>query len=361
MSTENQDETLESTPQESQETSTIDFVVHPTIDVILARDKSRRAKSDDPGWKYAWWPDLTDKNKIQCMLCGKITKGGIKRQKEHLIGGYSDVGQCSKTTTTIMAEMRLWLSRSKKRKIDALYHPVKEVGGSTQAISEEPKKSAPSSSSGIPSKEGKKIGPLDVMCKDNLKTFVLERRQRLRGGQQTVIEDHFKKKEKEMIDNFFCDFLYECGLPFNLITKLSLEILCEAIGYYGRSYKPPSLHQVRKPLLEKKYNDVTTIRSELEVHWRKYGVTLMTDGWTDRRQRSIVNFLCNCPEGTFYLYSIDTSAHEKTASYLLNLIEDAITEVGEANVVQVCTDNAANYVLAGYYIFFHPKLVLAFY
>jgi hypothetical protein len=193
----------------------------------------------------------------------------------------------------------------------------------------------------------KKVGPLDVLCKDNLRTFVLERRQRTRKGQQTIIEDHFKKKEKELVDEFFVDVLYECGLPFNLVTKASVEILCEAIGRYGRGYKPPSMHQVRKPLLEKKYNDVTSIRGEHEIHWRKYGVTLMTDGWTDRRQRSIVNFLVNCPEGTFYLYSIDTSSHEKTAPYLLNLIEDAISEVGEENVVQVCTDNAANYVLAG--------------
>ena len=43
---------------------------------------------------------------------------------------------------------------------------------------------------------GKKVGPLDVLCTKNLRTFVIERRQR-KGRQQTVIEDHFKKKEKE--------------------------------------------------------------------------------------------------------------------------------------------------------------------
>ena len=38
------------------------FTLHPSIDYVLARDKSRRAKSNDPGWKYAWWPTLGDKN-----------------------------------------------------------------------------------------------------------------------------------------------------------------------------------------------------------------------------------------------------------------------------------------------------------
>ena len=83
------------------------------------------------------------------------------------------------------------------------------------------------------------------------------------------------------------------------------------------------------------------------MHWKKYGVTLMSDGWTDRRQKSLINFLVNCPEGTFYLYSVDASSHEKTADYLLTLVENAITHVAKEHVVQVCTDNAANYVLAG--------------
>ena len=29
------------------------FTLHPSVDLVLARDKSRRAKSNDPGWKYA--------------------------------------------------------------------------------------------------------------------------------------------------------------------------------------------------------------------------------------------------------------------------------------------------------------------
>jgi hypothetical protein len=72
----------------------------------LACDKTRQAKFDDSDWKYAWWSDLEDKNTVQCLLCGKKTKGKIKRQKEHLIGGYSDVRKYSKTTTAIANKMK---------------------------------------------------------------------------------------------------------------------------------------------------------------------------------------------------------------------------------------------------------------
>ena len=45
--------------------------------------------------------------------------------------------------------------------------------------------------------------------------------------------------------------------------------------------------------------------------------------------------------------SIYASAQFKNATYLCEAIEEVIADVGEENVVQVVTDNAANYVAAG--------------
>jgi hypothetical protein len=327
--------------------------VHPSIDPHLAKDPSRRAKSQDPGWKYAWWPDLKDKNVLQCLLCGKKTSAGIKRQKEHLIGGYPNTTKCPKTSREIATEMLQWLAKTgrsaAKQNVqifqdDRCDVEAQSTRGSNNAV--RPQHTNKGSSSGSQQVATKKIGPLDVLCRDDLYTFVHERRLR-KGGTQTILEDHLKKKEKAMVDDIFGDMLYECGIPFNIVNKPIVEVLCEAIGRYGRGYRPPTYHQVRKPILEKKYEEVMKLKESYEVHWRRYGVTLMTDGWTDQRQRSLVNFLVNCPEGTFYLYSVDTSENEKTGEFLLSLIMQAMDYVGVSNVVQVCTDNAANYVLAG--------------
>ena len=48
-----------------------------------------------------------------------------------------------------------------------------------------------------------------------------------------------------------------------------------------------------------------------------------------------------------FLKSIDASAHIKNATYLCEVIEEVIAEVGEQHVVQVVTDNAASYVATG--------------
>lgn len=48
-----------------------------------------------------------------------------------------------------------------------------------------------------------------------------------------------------------------------------------------------------------------------------------------------------------FLKSIDASDRVKDANLLFELLDEVVMEVGVANVVQVVTDNASNYVLAG--------------
>ncbi|XP_050889717.1 uncharacterized protein LOC127095008 [Lathyrus oleraceus] len=75
----------------------------------------------------------------------------------------------------------------------------------------------------------------------------------------------------------------------------------------------------------------------------------MTDGWTDQKRRTIINFLVNSPMGTFFLKSIDASSISKTTDKVFKMMDDIVEEVGEENVVQIVTDNVANYKLADKY------------
>jgi hypothetical protein len=51
--------------------------------------------------------------------------------------------------------------------------------------------------------------------------------------------------------------------------------------------------------------------------------------------------------GTMFIKSIDASAYVKDAQLLCELLDNFIQEIGPQYVVQVITDNAANYVVAG--------------
>ena len=73
----------------------------------------------------------------------------------------------------------------------------------------------------------------------------------------------------------------------------------------------------------------------------------MSDSWTDQKGRTLINFLVSCPKGTMFIKSVDASAQIKDARILCDLLDVFILEVGEQHVVQVITDNAANYVATG--------------
>jgi hypothetical protein len=73
----------------------------------------------------------------------------------------------------------------------------------------------------------------------------------------------------------------------------------------------------------------------------------MSDGWTDRKGRSLLNFLVHCPRGTMFIKSMDASSHVKEEALLCQLINVVIQEIGLHNVVQIITYNAVNYVVVG--------------
>ena len=65
------------------------------------------------------------------------------------------------------------------------------------------------------------------------------------------------------------------------------------------------------------------------------------------RGRTLVNFLVNNPYGDVFLKSVDVSAFVKDANFLFEMLDEVEGEVGEELVIQVITDNVANYKRAG--------------
>ncbi|KAF1898919.1 hypothetical protein Lal_00019040 [Lupinus albus] len=86
---------------------------------------------------------------------------------------------------------------------------------------------------------------------------------------------------------------------------------------------------------------------EHKAEWKKFGCTIITDGWTNKRRRTILNFLVHSPKGTFFFKSIDESHIAKTFHRIFKMIDEVVEEIREDNVVQVVTNNTSNYKAAG--------------
>ena len=70
----------------------------------------------DPRWKYAWLPNEPDLNTIICIFCDKVTKGGIYRHKQHLVGGHRNAKKYMKCFNHVRQETKDYLNRKKNQK-----------------------------------------------------------------------------------------------------------------------------------------------------------------------------------------------------------------------------------------------------
>jgi hypothetical protein len=123
--------------------------------------------------------------------------------------------------------------------------------------------------------------------------------------------------------------------------------MLELVAKHGKGFKPPSYHEIRVKYLKKHVETTKEIVEKHRKSWKATGCTIMTDGWTDKKRRTILNFLVNSPMGTVFLKSIDASNISKITEKVFQMMDAIVEEVGEENVVQVVTENAANYKASG--------------
>ncbi|XP_057985276.1 uncharacterized protein LOC131170224 [Hevea brasiliensis] len=71
------------------------------------------------------------------------------------------------------------------------------------------------------------------------------------------------------------------------------------------------------------------------------------NGWADKKQHTLINFLVNSPKGNFFIEFVDAPEHLKTGDEIYELLNRFVKHVREANMVQVVTDNASNCELIG--------------
>ncbi|WVZ78409.1 hypothetical protein U9M48_026122, partial [Paspalum notatum var. saurae] len=306
-----------------------------------AKDPKRKARSNDPGWKYGFWPDVGKKDSVKCIFCKKVISAGIGRFKQHLAGGYVDAGKCGDAPALVRAEMRAYIQKRSKAVLPTEESKPAEDEEEEPAEDEpepQPSSGTKKTSIGAKSKEGKRT---------QASIKVVAERHKSKKSQATLEYSTKTKEAKQIVDDHVADFFYENAIPFNVINSRSWEIMVESIGQFGPGYRSASYHDLRNPLLDRAVDRAQKLRKKHEDAWKEYGCTIMSDAWTDTRHRHLINFLANSPAGTFFLGSVNASREIANANMLADLLGKHIDLVGKEHVVQLVTDNGSNYKAAG--------------
>ena len=118
------------------------------------------------------------------------------------------------------------------------------------------------------------------------------------------------------------------------------------IIYVGMSIESPSQYEIKSKYLEMKYKDMEAYVNIQRKKLETYGCTIMCDGWIGPTKLSIINFMVYSKGSTIFLKSVNDLDKIKDNKYIYGLLKDVFKEVGEANVVQVVTDNGLAFVKA---------------
>ncbi|XP_028096699.1 uncharacterized protein LOC114296593 [Camellia sinensis] len=142
-------------------------------------------------------------------------------------------------------------------------------------------------------------------------TFVMKKSGR---QNQKTLNQMFKKEERDDVCQIIAHFFYTSAIPFNCVNNPIFPFMVKKIGDYGKGLVPPSFHEIRVTFLKKEVHETLQLVDEFKEQWKKTGYT---------------------------------SNISKMGEKVFEILDEVVEKVEEENVVQVVTDNASNYKLAG--------------
>ena len=93
-------------------------------------------------------------------------------------------------------------------------------------------------------------------------------------------------------------------------------------------YVPPGSEKLRTTLLVMAKNEVDKILEPIRSTWPSFGVSIVSDGWTDPARHPHINFMVSSHNGPMFLKAVDALGKYKDAHFMGELFIKIIEEVG---------------------------------
>ncbi|KAH7278565.1 hypothetical protein KP509_38G046800 [Ceratopteris richardii] len=279
----------------------------------------------DPYWRYIQKIGSYSgggSRRWKCSFCGYEKTESVTRVKDHLAKvSCKDIAPCMAVPDVFAAlqgwkKMRLGIHDSTNR------DQSQEVGDSMPSTI--PCSSNVSMIKRPRSEEGTSEGPTS-----------------LKASMQKV---HIKEATQEMRQLFI-----RCAIPFNVARTTQWKRFVKVTSRIGYEWEGPSGETLRTTELKREKACIMGQLDYLQDAWKKYGCSIVCDGWSDIRKRRVYNVLISSCMGTMFWRAIDAFVVGLTitGAFLYTHIEKVIEEIGPKNVVQMITDNGSNCVSMG--------------
>ncbi|PIA52901.1 hypothetical protein AQUCO_01000639v1 [Aquilegia coerulea] len=310
-------------------------------------------KAKHMAWKHCSSVD-GNHNAVTCKYCGRtFLGGGITRFKRHLASGDPNVKICAKTGKDVRNLFRQVVDQAVQRR-------------NAKAVAE---KNFQDALLHIDDSDEDEYSDEDPELRDFQRrrhsSFVGSNKERGSGSgsgsrrqTQSSINNLFRsgsvtsrsRRWGQKFKNLFTKMAHYDGINANQLvgsnpyTQPAIDAACRA----GLGVRILTAYELLGPQLDIIVGECDKFIDELkQKKWAQYGVTAMCDGWTGPTKHSLINFMVYCDGDSCFIKSVDVSAFYKDASLILEQMKAVVDKVGKRYVVQIVTDNEANYKKAG--------------
>uniref|UniRef100_A0A5B7CBF9 BED-type domain-containing protein n=1 Tax=Davidia involucrata TaxID=16924 RepID=A0A5B7CBF9_DAVIN len=309
-------------------------------------------RATDPGWAHGIMVN-GGRQKIKCKYCHKvILGGGISRLKQHLAGERGNVAPCEEVPEDVKVQIQQHLGfkvlekLQRQKGLKSSKNSVSYFQSSEEGDDEVERNPKTTSTRGASRKRrGKEVdeGTSNRTKKHKKHFFPMA----IPVVQPPIHQSFASQESIDQADMAVAKFMYDAGIPFSASNSYYFQKMADAIAAAGPGYKMPSYHSLRGKLLNRSVQDAGELYHELKKSWEVTGCSVMVDRWTDRTDRTVINFFVYCPKGTVFLKSVDATDITKSSEELLSLFDSVVQEVGPKHVVNFVTDTAPSYKAAG--------------
>ena len=148
---------------------------------------------------------------------------------------------------------------------------------------------------------------------------------------------------KADVDTAWARFFHGEGVkPLKAESALFKEALQKSLRY-GICYKPPNRNALNGPLLDFEATRLKlSVLGRLDATKKKFGVSCVSDGWSDAKRRPLLNILMVTSAGVYFHKTKHCNGETKDKGWVARFVEQAVKSLpcDEEDVITVVLDGA---------------------
>ncbi|URE08302.1 hypothetical protein MUK42_31096 [Musa troglodytarum] len=314
-----------------------------------------------------------ERRRVRCKYCGKEVNG-FNRLKHHLAAVGSDVTACIEVPAVVKTQMRDALLGKKKerllKEVGRIEHPELPLKRNFSPASSKQRCCQLKLTPGINSVNSSGRTEINVGESSSVNNFCPK--QFLVKGVNTlephsaetvnwcspspfitknmyrIVKEEVKDESAWHAARCIGRFFFEAGIDTANVKLPSFQVMMDAVIGCGSGYKVPTYDELKGTILHEEVKEVLKHVEDVKQSWGQTGCSILLDGWTDPRGRSLISFLVNCPLGTIFLRSVDASDAVDDVDTLFLLVCNVIEEVVVAHDTSDCIEAAGKKIMEKY-------------